>query len=113
MQVRMGEREFDKVLSALKSLVYDYNTKIREHGVYLKPFHVVYKKGKRYIYIGKYWYRLEKLNGKLKWIYLGKTKPVEQLPGPPSIPEITIVREDSEYVFDDSLLNQLKRYRGL
>ncbi|BCS91912.1 hypothetical protein [Metallosphaera javensis (ex Sakai et al. 2022)] len=113
MQIRMTEREFDKVLSALKSLVYDYNTKIREYGVYLKPFHVVYKKGKRYIYIGKYWYRLEKLNGKLKWIYLGKAKPLEQLPDPPSLPESTIVREDSVYVFDDSLLNQLKRYRGL
>ncbi len=111
MLVRMNEREFDKVLSTLKSLVYDYNTKIKDHGVYLKPFHIVYKRGgKRYIYIGKYWYRLEKLNGKLKWIYLGKMKPMDQLPDPPSIPETTIIKEDTIYVFDDSLLNQLKRY---
>ncbi|QKQ99793.1 hypothetical protein GWK48_04770 [Metallosphaera tengchongensis] len=112
MQVRMLEKEFDGILSSLKSLVYEYNSKIKQYNVYLKPFHVVYKNGKKYIYIGKYWYKLEKFNGKLKWIYLGKTKPMEQLPDPPQLPEITIVKDETSYTFDDSLLNQLDRYRG-
>ncbi|EHP69586.1 MAG: hypothetical protein RXS23_03150 [Metallosphaera yellowstonensis] len=108
MLIRMTERQFDQILTRLKSFVYEYNSRITRYDVYLKPFHIVYKKGKKYIYIGKYWYKLEKMNGKLKWIYLGKEKPIPELPDPPRVPEITIIKEDSEYVFDDSLLKQLK-----
>ncbi|MEM3863658.1 MAG: hypothetical protein QW699_04110 [Metallosphaera sp.] len=113
MLVRMNEKEFSNVLSILKYLVYEYNTRIKEHGIYLKPFHVVYKKQKRYIYIGKYWYKLEKINGKLKWIYLGRAKPLMLLPDPPYIPDTTIVKEESGYVFDDLILNQLKGHIAL
>jgi hypothetical protein len=75
-------------ISDLKRLVYEYNTKIRGYGVYLKPYHIVYRNGKKYIYIGRYWYKLERKNGKQKWIYLGKEKPLPNLPDPPELPKV-------------------------
>lgn len=81
----------DEIIDKMKRLVYDYNKKVSKYGVYLKPYHIVYKKGKKYIYIGRYWYRLEKKDGKLKWIYLGKVKPYDYLPDPPEIPEQTFI----------------------
>ena len=77
-------------ISDLKRLVYEYNTKIRGYGVYLKPYHIVYKNGKKYIYIGRYWYKLERKNGKQKWVYLGKEKPLPNLPDPPELPKVRI-----------------------
>ncbi|MFP3260106.1 MAG: hypothetical protein RXQ22_04315 [Sulfolobus sp.] len=109
MLVKIPEKVFDEVISKLKAKVYEYNSKIKEFGVYLKPYHLVYKNGKKYVYIGKYWYRLEKINGKLKWIYLGKSKPIENMPDPPSIPDYTIIVDnDGWYVVDKKILDELK-----
>ncbi|MEM0363263.1 MAG: hypothetical protein QXH75_05625 [Sulfolobaceae archaeon] len=102
--VKIDEKQFDSVITKLKMLVYDYNTKIKEYGVYLKPYHIVYKNGKKYIYIGKYWYKLEKIGGKLRWIYLGKKKPIESMPNPPDIPPITIIKDDNKYIVDQEFL---------
>ncbi|MCY0860237.1 MAG: hypothetical protein OWQ54_07380 [Sulfolobaceae archaeon] len=107
MQVRLDENSVDKVLSTLKRKVYEYNSKIAAYNVYLKPFHVVYKKNKKYIYIGKYWYQLQKSKGKIKWIYLGKAKPIESLPDPPKIPEFTLIKDDEGYLVDDSLFKEI------
>ncbi|MDT7860760.1 MAG: hypothetical protein RRA45_00850 [Saccharolobus sp.] len=104
MLVQVDEKQFDKIIDKLKMLVYEYNTKIKEYGVYLKPYHIVYKNGRKYIYIGKYWYRLEKIGGKLKWIYLGKRKPLENMPNPPDIPSLTIIKEDNKYIVDEEIL---------
>ncbi len=109
MLIRVNEKQFDEVLHKLKSMVYDYNSKIKEFGVYLKPYHIVYKNGKKYIYVGKYWYRLEKIRGKLRWIYLGKDKPIESMPNPPKIPSSTIIKENTDYIIDEELLNKLER----
>ena len=108
MLVSLDQKRFNELLAKLKSLVYEYNSEIGGKGVYLKPYHVVYKGGKKYVYVGRYWYRLERRNGRLKWIYLGKTKPYPDLPDPPAIPEITIVITESENLVDQKALDQLK-----
>ncbi|BCU67233.1 hypothetical protein HS7_06700 [Sulfolobales archaeon HS-7] len=94
-----------EIIQAIKKAVYDYNSKIRGSGYYLKPIHMVYKKGKVYIYIGRYWYRITKKNRVLKWTYLGKSKPIIELPEPPSIPEGVIIKEGDNYLLDESILN--------
>lgn len=74
--------------------IYSYNKLIRYTKYYLKPIHMVVKKkpdgGKtKYYYYGRYWYKLEYGNNgsrKLKWIYVGKNKPSEDLPEPPDNP---------------------------
>lgn len=109
MLVKVPEKVFDEVLSKLKSRVYEYNSKIKEYGVYLKPYHLVYKNGKKYVYIGKYWYKLERFGGKLKWIYLGKEKPFIDMPDPPEIPDYTIIKDaDGGYIIDKKILDELK-----
>lgn len=107
MLIRIEEKEFDKIFTKLKELVYEYNSKISGTDIYLKPFHIVYKNNKKYIYIGKYWYKLERYNGKIKWIYLGKQKPISNLPDPPKLPEATIIKDEKSYIVDDSILNYL------
>ncbi|MCI2415278.1 MAG: hypothetical protein MPF33_08590 [Candidatus Aramenus sp.] len=108
MFVALNEREFDDVITRFKELVYEYNSKIKEYNVYLKPFHVVNKGGKRYFYIGKYWYKLERINGKLKWIYLGKEKPIKEMPEPPRFPEVTIIKAENKYIVDDKIFKELR-----
>jgi hypothetical protein len=78
-------------LDELKREVYAYNEKVRHTGFYLKPVHLVYKNGMKYIYVGRYWYVLKREKGKIRWIYAGMKKPKESLPDPPAIPKITIV----------------------
>ncbi len=108
MLVSLDPKSFDTLLSKLKSLVYEYNSEISGTGVYLKPYHVVHKGGKKYVYVGRYWYRLERRNGKLKWIYLGKEKPYPDLPDPPAIPEFTIVLTEGEALVDKRALDALE-----
>jgi len=112
MQIKLTQQQFEEILSKLKKVVYEYNAIIRGSGVYLKPYHAVYKQNKKYIYIGKYWYRLERVGGKLKWIYLGKNKPIKNLPDPPKIPESTIIVENNEvYIVENKLIEELLSYR--
>lgn len=108
MFIKIDEKQFDNIITKFKELVYDYNSKIKVYDVYLKPFHVVHKNGKKYFYIGKYWYKLEKINGKLKWIYLGKEKPVREMPDPPKFPEFTIIKDNNDYLIDEKLLYHFK-----
>ncbi|RLG87805.1 MAG: hypothetical protein DRO15_04255 [Thermoprotei archaeon] len=78
----------------LRYKLYAYNELIRKTGFYLKPIHIVTKRtkeGKRtYYYFGRYWYKLETYvkDGKrrLKWIYIGTSKPSIILPEPPKNP---------------------------
>ncbi|AHC51194.1 hypothetical protein SUSAZ_03850 [Sulfolobus acidocaldarius SUSAZ] len=109
MLVKVPQRVFETIISELKSKVYDYNDSIKDFGVYLKPYHLVYKNDRKYIYIGKYWYKLEKNKGKLRWIYLGREKPYPNMPDPPNIPDYTIVRnKDGEYIIDSKILDYIK-----
>jgi len=88
----------DMVLKELvdiyKTTLYSYNTAIKRYGVYLKPVHIVVKKSisgdKVYHYYGKYWYKVVYNNGKLKWLYVGKEKPRQEIPDPPINPLVAI-----------------------
>jgi hypothetical protein len=108
MLVRVPQEGLERIIEGLKRKVYDYNSSLRGTGVYLKPYHIVKKGWKTYVYVGRYWYHLERVNGKLRWRYLGKSKPFPHLPDPPAIPELTIVIEGKECYVDDKALEQLE-----
>jgi len=78
------------LLEIYKLKLYEYNRKISTFKVYLKPLHIVTKqhgnKAKTYYYYGRYWYKIFRKDGKLKWVYLGSTKPYDFLPDPPLNP---------------------------
>jgi len=87
--------------------LYEYNTLIKKWRIKLKPIHIVTSKGKKYVYLGRYWYRIEYHRGRLRWIYLGSKKPLEDLPDPPVNPlELMIIRREGSdaciYVNDDT-----------
>lgn len=80
------------VIGEMLPAFYEYNNKIRHTGFYLKPVHISTRRLQdgtaiSYYYYGRYWYRLEKDPlGRLKWVYIGKDKPVPELPDPPRNP---------------------------
>ncbi len=87
-------------LEVYRVKLYEYNREVSKFGVYLKPLHIVTKQyantTKTYYYYGRYWYRLIRKEGKLKWIYLGTTKPYTHLPDPPLNPLTLIEIKDRE-----------------
>ncbi|MEM0380135.1 MAG: hypothetical protein QXX35_01310 [Desulfurococcaceae archaeon] len=84
-------REIKLLLSSFLTELYRYNNMIKNWNYYLKPIHIVVKKRSngeivKYIYYGRYWYRLARKSSGIKWIYIGREKPVRNLPDPPSNP---------------------------
>lgn len=86
---------FKKLLDEYKIKLYTYNSLIKKYGFYLKPYHVVVKHSSgrtiKYIYYGRYWYRLKYAckkgnTSKIKWIYIGSEKPLSNIPDPPKNP---------------------------
>jgi len=98
-------KKINLVLSDYLIEIYDYNNIAKQKGFYLKPVHIVVKKKGdkkiKYYYYGRYWYKIEYRKGKgskIKWIYMGKSKPDPTLPDPPKNPlEGLVIRlsEDS------------------
>lgn len=84
------------LIDLYRSKLYEYNRIVRRWGLILKPVHIVISKGKTYFYYGKYWYRLEKRGTRLKWIYVGKTKPLKEIPDPPINPLSIVSISSSE-----------------
>jgi len=78
------------LLEVYRLKLYEYNRRISTFKVYLKPLHIVIKqhgnRTKIYYYYGRYWYKVFRKDGKLKWLYLGCTKPYDFLPDPPLNP---------------------------
>jgi len=84
-------RRLNTILTEVLPLIYSYNSMIRNTNYYLKPVHMVSRRLPsgavvKYYYYGRYWYRVEKNNGRIKWIYLGRSKPSMDLPDPPENP---------------------------
>ncbi len=108
--VKGGRRALEEVLERYLRDIYRYNSMLRGTSYYLKPVHMVTRSTRygrlRYVYIGRYWWRLEYRDGKLRWRYVGREKPEElrDKPDPPRNPlaglvyavsgEDVIVRED-------------------
>ena len=75
--------------------LYEYNNEAKKHGFYLKPVHIVVKKNSsgdklKYYYFGRYWYKIMPVKRKnrrsIKWVYVGRNKPLNNLPDPPRNP---------------------------
>lgn len=84
-------RKVNLLLSDYLVELYRYNSSIKDTSYYLKPVHVVIKGGGsgervKYIYYGRYWYRMLRERGSIKWVYAGREKPDEKLPDPPRNP---------------------------
>ncbi len=104
-------------LEVYRVKLYEYNRKVSKYGVYLKPLHIVTKQyantTKTYYYYGRYWYRLIRKEGKLKWIYLGTIKPYAYLPDPPLNP-LTLIeiknRENNSCIY---VINSESSFKSL
>ncbi len=101
--------EFQRILDEYKLKLYRYNRSIRRLGYYLKPVHIVYKRSLgrvvKYVYYGRYWYRLEYVGKKgrtsrIKWVYVGREKPLPEIPNPPEHPlEGLVLRIDDTGIY--------------
>lgn len=80
------------IIGEIIPVFYEYNSRIKQTGFYLKPVHIATRRLSdgtvvKYYYYGRYWYRIERdLLGRLKWVYIGKEKPLLTLPDPPRNP---------------------------
>jgi len=94
MDIESSSMLFNVLLDYYKRALYEYNNEAKRFGFYLKPVHIVVKNTLRgrmiYNYYGRYWYKLTKSNGKIKWIYIGVAKPVKELSEPPLNPLLLI-----------------------
>jgi len=101
--------KFNLIMGEILPVFYEYNNIVKQKGFYLKPVHVVVRKLQdkgivKYYYYGRYWYKIEKEpGGKIKWIYIGKNKPLPELPDPPKNPlegvVVKVYNETVEIVF--------------
>ncbi len=114
IRVKDGWKALLELLEPYRRAVYEYNEKIRGSGYYLRPFHVVCRGRKRYIYIGRYWYRVEYRGRRgttslVRWIYVGSRKPDPNLPDPPSCPldGLKVVVEGGDLVVDAEAYERL------
>lgn len=113
-------RRLSLVIGEILPVFYEYNKRIKHLGLYLKPIHIVTRKSSdgstvKYYYYGRYWYKLEKTpDGKIKWIYIGREKPIPSLPDPPLNPleGVVIKRYDNNVEIVVASEDLLKRLYG-
>jgi hypothetical protein len=120
IRVINGARVLEKVLDEVKRPLYEYNSVISRHGYYLKPVHKVYKRLsdgslRVYEYYGRYWWKLRRVSGRLRWIYVGNVKP-KGLPEPPphALDGVIVIREGEDIIIDCDLYDKFKNvFSGL
>lgn len=104
----------NKIIDIYRTELYSYNNIAKRYGLYLKPIHISVKKNKHsvktYHYYGRYWYRIEYVKGKIVWIYVGKEKPIQEIPDPPLNPFTAIKTSKSgdgetSCIYIDSVYN--------
>jgi len=120
--IKGGLRVLLDLYTPYKVEVMKYNDSIRWSGYYVKPIHVTYKNRSgttlRYLYFGRYWYRISRKGGRVSWIYLGREKPDPVLPDPPLNPfeglSATAIGEDVELDLDSlKLLSTIEKAFGV
>lgn len=96
--------------------IMEYNEKIKSTGYYIKLMHVVHKNSSearlKYVYFGRYWYRVSKKEKGVSWIYLGREKPEPSLPEPPLNPfegVSVVVLNDEDIEVDVETIHLLAR----
>jgi len=119
IRLREGYSLLMNIFSPYRSRIYKYNEVIKDSGYYLKPLHIVYrtinKYRVKYLYFGRYWYRVYKSKGKnkskIRWIYIGRDKPDPHLPDPPINPfeGIAVIADSEDILVDEKTLNVLSR----
>ncbi len=118
IRVKNGYRLLMNLYSDYRVKIYEYNSKIKETGYYLKPIHIVHKslgnKKIKYLYFGRYWYKVVKKNKGFRWIYVGREKPDPMLPDPPIIPfeGIGVVVDGEDIMLDEKgyrVLNEVAK----
>jgi hypothetical protein len=120
VRVREGAVAAEALSMRARSAVYSYNLSIRNTGYYLKPVHYVYKRSSTgrvrvYEYYGRYWWRLENRGGRVRWRYVGRSKP-PGLPEPPStgLEGLRIIREGDDIIVDCWVVERFPElFRGL
>ena len=127
MTVRVvgGRERLKRIVEEFLRELYDYNSVVKQYGYYLKPYHVVtYKTAsgvKKYYYYGRYWYKVRYVGKKgrtslVKWEYVGREKPLRELPDPPRHPlEDTVFLVEGEDVLlrDEDYLRLKEYFKGL
>ncbi len=122
IRVRNGYQAIKAVLEDFLKEVYRYNSLLKGTGFYLKPVHIVTRRLSdgtrlRYMYIGRYWWRLsyepKRRGGKgLRWRYVGREKPPELhgYPDPPTSPlhGLHVIVDGDDVLIDCKLY---ERYR--
>lgn len=88
--IKGGLNHILDLYSQFKLEILSYNERIKNTGYYVKPVHIAYKNSNtgrvKYIYFGRYWYRVVKRGNRLVWVYVGKDKPEPSLPELPPNP---------------------------
>ncbi|MEM0066495.1 MAG: hypothetical protein QXT76_03775 [Sulfolobales archaeon] len=88
--IKSGLSHLLDLYTQFKLEILNYNEKIKNTGYYVKPIHVTYKNSNgvkiKYVYFGRYWYRISKRKKGVAWVYVGKEKPDPSLPDPPLNP---------------------------
>lgn len=88
--IKGGLNHILDLYSQFKLEILSYNERIKDTGYYVKPMHVAYKNNDagrvKYIYFGRYWYRVVRRDNRLVWVYVGKDKPEPSLPDSPPNP---------------------------
>ena len=124
LRIYDGYRLVMELYSPYRTRIYKYNSTIRESGYYLKPLHIVYKvvQGRKlkYIYFGRYWYRVykapaegkqKKAKSRIKWLYIGRDKPDPHLPDPPINPleGIAVIVDGNDVLVDERTFEALTK----
>lgn len=121
VRLRGARKALEGFMESYLRKVYEYNSAIRGSGYYLKPVHVVVKRGadgsrRVYLYYGRYWWKVVyagKRGGTslVRWVYQGRVKP-PGLPDPPVNPleGLKLRVEGDDLLLDRSVL---ERYWGL
>lgn len=113
IKVYGGYKALSAALEPVKNAIYEYNSIISRRGYYLKPVHMVYRRGpggtKIYEYYGRYWWR----KGEKRLIYAGSLKP-RGLPDPPPNPleGLSIIREGEDVVMPCHLYDRFRQLFG-
>ncbi len=95
-RIRGARKIFEELFDEYRRIIYEYNSKIKDTGFYLKPAHIVYKTvngvRRKYYYFGRYWWQIW-IKGRrgtttlVKWTYYGSRMPYLEklLQNPPPV----------------------------
>ncbi len=113
--VRGGLNHLLDLYLKFKLEIMEYNARIKSSGYYVKPVHVTYRNsgGRRlkYVYFGRYWYRVSRRGRRVVWVYLGREKPEPSLPDPPPNPfeGVSVVASGGDVEVGSETLHLLAR----